>query len=62
MSGVVVETDDGWYVNHYIDDLKDGDRELSDHNKVDILSTWKVVEMFMKENDQDPTNPNSGYL
>lgn len=62
MSGVVVETDDGWYVNHYIDDLKDGDRELSDHNKVDILSTWKVVEMFMKDNDQDPTNPNSGYL
>ena len=57
MDGVVVDKDnDGWSVKFYPDDLHDGDRELVHGEKVDILHSWDIIEMFMKAGDKDPTS------
>lgn len=62
MDGVVQETDDGWRVKHFMDDLHDGDRELLHDEKVDILSTWDSLQYFMHPGLKDPTNPYGGSL
>lgn len=61
MDGVLQEskTSDGqdtWKVQFFMDDIFDGDRDLNHHEKVDILSTWDIAEMFIK-NGEDPTSP-----
>lgn len=62
MDQVIVETDDDWYVRIYSDDLLPGDRELTTMEKVDILSTWDIVRLFVNQNKDDPTNPWGGSL
>lgn len=58
MNGVVVidaETGQDSYKIYY-EDLVEGDRELSHDEKDSILTTWEIVEMFMKKGAQDPTS------
>lgn len=62
MDAVVVDNDDGWYVRYYPDDLLDGDKDLSHIEKVDILSTWDIVRMFVEQGSKDPTDPYGGSL
>lgn len=57
MSGVVQEAEDSWFVKHYIDKLQEGDAELSSFDKMDILSTWRICEMFLAAKQSDPTSP-----
>ena len=56
MDSIVQESDDTWIVKYYPDELLDGDKELSHDQKVDVLSTWSIVEMFIKAGDRDPTS------
>lgn len=56
MDGVIVQTDDSWVANFYIEDIRQGDRLLESAEKADILSTWQIAEMFMKAAERDPTS------
>lgn len=58
MDGVVVvdeETGEDSFKIYY-EDLVEGDRDLLTHEKLDILTTWEIIEMFMKKGAQDPTS------
>ena len=57
MSGVVQVEEDSWEAKFYIDNLRDGDQELSNMDKTDILSTWRIAELFMGMGESDPTSP-----
>lgn len=58
MNGIIQDTeDDGWKVKFYPDELLNGDRELFLDEKVDILSSWDIIQGFMKAGQEDPTSP-----
>lgn len=57
MDGVVqMNEEHGWIAKFYPEDLLEGDRELLPDEKADIISTWEIVEMFMKAGEVDPTS------
>lgn len=57
MDGVVIgEQEPELIAKFYIDDLFEGDRDLNHHEKVDILSTWDIINMCMNNSDIDPTS------
>lgn len=57
MDGIVQDTeDDGWKVKFYPDELAHGDRELFLDEKVDILTSWEIIQGFMKIGKADPTS------
>lgn len=51
-----------WQHTEYFDDLVEGDRHLSLEEKVDILSTWDMVQAFYRQGKDDPTSPFGGKL
>ncbi len=55
--GVVFENDEGYHFTDYRENLAEDDVELSLHQKVDILKTWKQIEHYLHEADEDPTSP-----
>lgn len=61
MDGVVVDSDDDWVVKFYPDEIKTGDKELDHTDKMIILETWQIIEMFVKAGD-DPTSPYGSKL
>lgn len=61
MDGVIVDSDDDWVVKFYPDEIKTGDRELDHTDKMTILDTWKIMEMFVKAGE-DPTSPYGSKL
>lgn len=61
MSGMVVETDDGWECTTYAHDDLDGDRDLTVDEKVDILNTWDLIQGFM-DAGEDVTDIYDGKL
>lgn len=66
MDGVIQDIEDSegnynWVSKNYMEDLLEGDKELDIEDKAKILSTWEVMNMFIKVG-QDPTNPNGGSL
>lgn len=62
MDGVIQEDGDTWFAKFYPDDLLDGDKELIFEEKVDILNTWSIVEMFMAAGEKDPTSQYNSSL
>lgn len=56
------EGNDSWCAKFYPDELFEGDKELSHDERVDILSTWEVLEMFLKAGKSDPTCPFDSQL
>lgn len=63
MDGVMeFQQDNSWKMTHYLDPLKEGDRELHFLEKVDILDTWSQLEILMALGGIDPTNPKGGEL
>lgn len=54
--GMVFENDEGYHYVQYYEDTGD-DVALTLHQKVDILKTWKQVEHYLSEADEDPTSP-----
>lgn len=55
MDKVIQEDEDGWHVKFYPDDIIEGDTELTHEDKIDIISTWQIAEMFIKAGS-DPTS------
>jgi hypothetical protein len=62
MDSIIVDTDDGWSVTNYAEDLLDGDKELDFQDKAYILSTWDLMKMMLDAHDEDFTNPVGGTL
>lgn len=62
MDGVVIETEDSWRVKFYPDEIHHGDKELDHDQKVLILNTWSIGEMFMSKLKEDPTSKSGGFL
>lgn len=61
MSGVVEEFvnpdgEDDWKFTTYYDDELEGDAPLLFEEKVEILSTWDVVQYMMRQKKEDPTS------
>lgn len=48
MQHMVQDTEEGWFVKSWAEDLVEGDRELNFDEKSCILQTWDVVKMFVK--------------
>jgi len=59
---IQTEDDDAPLATFYLDELKEGDRELTLDEKMDILSTWDVVKNFTKAGKEDPTSNYGGEL
>ena len=63
MDGVMqFDKDDGWYAKCYVEELKEGDRDLTHGEKVDIIHTWSKLEYLIALNKEDPTSPDGGFL
>lgn len=63
MDGMIQENEDGsWFAKFYADEILEGDKELIHEDKVNILSTWEIVEMFMKAGEKDPTSQYNSSL
>jgi hypothetical protein len=62
MTGVVEETEGGdWTTTQYLEELLPDDVELTHDQKVDILSTWDVANLFLSTGF-DVTDPWGGKL
>jgi len=62
MDSVIVDNDEGSSVKYYLDNLIDGDKELTPYEKFDILSTWNILEAFITAGKEDPTSPYNDML
>jgi len=62
MDGVMVIEEDNWYFKCYLDELKEGDRDLTHGEKTDILQTWSRLEYLIALNKEDPTSADGGFL
>lgn len=60
--GMVVRNEDQLQYSHYYDTIGEGDRELTIHEKVDILKTWNAVQLALDANETDPTSPEGNLL
>lgn len=58
MDGVVeVKDEEDFVIRHYIDYMEADDRNLSLHEKIDVLNTWDMVKQLLEEGGEDPTSP-----
>lgn len=63
MNGMVEDDEEhGYKVTFYLDELSEGDRELTLEEKVDVLSTWDIVRSLVKTGKDDPTSAYGGQL
>ncbi len=60
MDGIVVDYKDGWEAVQYLDTLREGDRDLTLDEQVDILDTWSILDAFIKKGKEDPTDIGDG--
>lgn len=58
MSGIITPNNSNHYVNFFMDEGEEHDRELTTYEKFDILSTWEIAKLML-DNGLDPTNPYS---
>ena len=54
--------EDDFKVTFFMDDLEDGDVAPTHLEKVDILSTWDIVQAALKRGKDDPTSPFADQL
>ena len=60
MDGVLYKDKCGDYiVNDYIEELLEGDRELTHDEQLDILKTWQMARIFAEHYNRDITDPNA---
>lgn len=48
MNNVLIPGDEQWTVNHYIDELLPGDRELEIYEQHMVLNTWEAIDWMLK--------------
>lgn len=62
MSGIVRYDSDNIVADFYIDELRDGDRELDPYEQFMIQRTWETIKIAVSQMNDDPTNPFGGKL
>lgn len=62
MDGIVVVEDDHARFTHYIEEIPEGEKELTLFEKVDILRTWNAIDAALDEDELDPTSPAGNML
>jgi hypothetical protein len=68
MDGIVTDlpvdgdSEAGWSHTQFIDDLKEGDRELDIDEQSDILITWANVKAIIDAGKEDPTSGFGGMM
>lgn len=62
MSGVVQYESDDIVAKFYMEELRDGDRELSPFEQLMIQRSWETVKIAVSQMNDDPTNPFGGKL
>lgn len=62
MDGVMVIEDNNWHAKCYVEELKEGDRDLTHSEKTDIINTWSRLEYLIALNKEDPTSADGGFL
>lgn len=61
-NGMVMDTEEGWEINCYIEDLHDLDTPLTFEEQCDIQDTWDMVDEFLKVGKDDPTSKFAALL
>lgn len=61
MDGVMEIEEDDWKITQFMEQLKEGDRELLLEEKADIIHCWNTMDVLMALG-QDPTNSEGGML
>lgn len=56
MQGMIVEDEEGYHHTTYLDEIYEGDRELTLEEQTDIINTWDIVKSFIQKNQDDPTS------
>ena len=54
--------DGGWVVHEFVEDLRDGDRELETSEKIAGLNTWDLVRSMLERGKEDPSSKTGGLL
>ena len=62
MSGVVLYDDPKTMTKFYMDELKEGDRELTPFEKITIVNSWEIIKNAALAMKEDPTDPYGGSL
>jgi hypothetical protein len=57
-----IDSEGTHYFKQYDDYLKDGDKDLTHFEKIDILHTWNKLDYYMALGDDDPTSSSGGKL
>jgi len=58
---VLIDNEEEWICKNYYEELLPEDRDLDIYEKADILSTWEVMNLFIKEGF-DVSDPNGSML
>lgn len=61
-NGMVMDTDEGWEVNCYIEDLHDLDAPLSFEEQCDIQDSWDLINEYLEAGKDDPTSKFAALL
>lgn len=59
---VQFDDNDDWYSTTYMDELKDGDRDLTLSEQVNISLSWEMAEYHLARKCGDPTSPQNAPL
>ncbi len=63
MDGVIqFDKDDNWFAKIYVEELTEGDRDLTHGEKHDIIQTWSKLEYLIALGKDDPTSPDGSFL
>jgi len=57
MNHLVVDDGENWKVTHYLDELREGDRELILEEQVAIRDSWAAMDVLLAMCTDDPTGP-----
>jgi hypothetical protein len=62
MDGVVTHDENSYQHTQYYDDLPEGERELTLHEKADICRSWNTIVAAVETYEEDPTSPGGNLL
>lgn len=62
MTGMVLYDSPDTVAKFYMEELRDGDRELNPYEQFMIQRTWETVKIAVSQMNEDPTNPLGGKL
>lgn len=57
MDGIITPTVERQCITQYHEILKEGDKALSLHEKVDVINNWNLLNNYLDSEELDPTSP-----